>query len=96
MIKVSAQTFATASRRKSDINIGVSDLFDNLHSLLRFYRNNQLSGRHRNNYFLNESAKLRALSTKNVLACQRPVCAYMLTSKRTILSNANSYIIQVC
>ena len=44
MIKVSAQTFATASRRKSDINIGVSDLFDNLHSLLRFYRNNHTVG----------------------------------------------------
>ena len=44
MIKVSAQTFPTASRRKSDINIGVSDLFDYLHSLLRFYRNNHTVG----------------------------------------------------
>ena len=32
MIKVSAQAFFTASRRKSKMNIRVSDLFDNLHS----------------------------------------------------------------
>ena len=33
MIKVSAQTFSTASTSKSEINIRVPDLFDNLHSL---------------------------------------------------------------
>ena len=32
MIKVSTQTFTTASRTKYEINIGVSDLFDNLHT----------------------------------------------------------------
>ena len=40
MIKVSAQTFSAASRRKYEINIRVSDLFDNLHSSLRFFKNN--------------------------------------------------------
>ena len=40
MIKVSAQTFFTASRTKYEINTRVSDLFDNLHSFLRFYKNN--------------------------------------------------------
>ena len=38
MIKVSAQTFPTASRRKSEINIRVSGLYDNLHSFLRSIR----------------------------------------------------------
>ena len=38
MIKVSAETFFTASGRKSEINIRVSDLYDNLHSFLRFIR----------------------------------------------------------
>ena len=33
MIKVSAQTFSIASRSKSEINIRVSGLYDNLHSL---------------------------------------------------------------
>ena len=40
MIKVSAQTFSTSSKTKYEINIRVSDLFDNLHSFLRFYKNN--------------------------------------------------------
>ena len=40
MIKVSAQTFSTASKRKSEINIRVSDLRDNLHNFLRLYKNN--------------------------------------------------------
>ena len=40
MIKVSAQTFSTSSRTKYEINIRVSDLFDNLRSFLRFYKNN--------------------------------------------------------
>ena len=40
MIKVNAQTFSTASRTKYETNIRVSDLFDNLHSFLRFYKNN--------------------------------------------------------
>ena len=40
MIKVSAQTFSTASTIKYEINIRVSDLFDNLHSFVRFYKNN--------------------------------------------------------
>ena len=31
MTKVGAQTFSTASRRKFEINIKVSDLYDNLH-----------------------------------------------------------------
>ena len=30
MNKVGAQTFSTASRRRSEINIKVSDLYDNL------------------------------------------------------------------
>ena len=40
MIKVSAQAFSTASRRKSGINIRVLDLYDNLHTFLRFIKNN--------------------------------------------------------
>ena len=60
MIKVSAQTFSTTSRTKYEINIRVSDLFANLHSFLRFYKNNytitiiiRIIIRHRNKYFLN-------------------------------------------
>ena len=60
MIKVSAQTFSTASRTKYETNIRVSDLFDNLHSFLRFYKNNytirttiRITIRHRNKYCLN-------------------------------------------
>ena len=53
MIKVSAQTFSTTSRRKSEITIRVSDLFDNFHSFFRFYKNNHLSGRHRNKFCRN-------------------------------------------
>ena len=60
MIKVSAQTFSTASRTKYEIHIRVSDLFDNLHSFLRFYKNNYMIRiiirtiiRHRNKYCLN-------------------------------------------
>ena len=56
MIKVSAQTFSTASRTKYEINIRVSDLFDNLHSFFRFYKNNytiRIIIRHRNKYCLN-------------------------------------------
>ena len=40
MIKVSAQTYFTASRRKSEINMRISDLQDNIHTVLRFYKNN--------------------------------------------------------
>ena len=36
MIKMSAQTFSTANRKKSEINIRVSDLSDNLYSFFRF------------------------------------------------------------
>ena len=57
MIKVSAQTFSSASRTKYETNIRVSDLFDNLH---RFYKNNytmriiiRIIIRHRNKYCLN-------------------------------------------
>ena len=53
-----------------------------------------------------ESAKLRALLAKNVLAwrralraymltCQRALRAYVLMCKRTILNNVNSYLIQI-
>ena len=41
MIKVTAQTFSTSSRRKSEINKRVPDLYDNLHSFFRFYKNNK-------------------------------------------------------
>ena len=40
MIKVSAQTFSTASWKKSEINMRLLDLYDNLHTVLRFYQNN--------------------------------------------------------
>ena len=56
MIKVSAQTFFTASKTNYEINIRVSDLFDNLRSFLRFYKNNytiRIIIRHRNKYCLN-------------------------------------------
>ena len=56
MIKVSAQTSSTASRTKYEISTRVSDLFDNLHSFLRFYKNNyaiRIIIRHRNKYCLN-------------------------------------------
>ena len=60
MIKVSAQIFCTASRTKYEINIRVSDLFDNLHSFFRFYKNNYTIRiiirtfiRRRNKYCLN-------------------------------------------
>ena len=60
MIKVSAQTFSTARRTKYEINVRISDLFENLHSFLRFYKNNytiriiiRIIIRHRNKYCLN-------------------------------------------
>ena len=53
MIKVSPQTFSTASRRKSEINIRVSDLYDNFHNFFRFLEIITLSRRYRNNYCLN-------------------------------------------
>ena len=60
MIKVSAQTFSTASRTEYEINIRSSDLYDNLHSFLRFYKNNytiriiiRIIIRHRNKYCKN-------------------------------------------
>ena len=56
MVKVSAQKFATVSRTKHEINIRVSDLFENLHSFLRFYKNNytiRIIIQHRNKYCLN-------------------------------------------
>ena len=40
MIKMSAQTFSTTSRKKSEINMRPSDLYDNLKTALRFYQNN--------------------------------------------------------
>ena len=40
MIKVSAQTFSAASSKKSEINMRLSDLHDNLHTVLRFSKNN--------------------------------------------------------
>ena len=40
MIKVSAQTFSTTSCKNSKINIRPSDLYDDLHTALRFYKNN--------------------------------------------------------
>ena len=59
MIKVRAQIFSTASRTKYEIKIRVSDLFDNLHSFLRFYKNNYTIKiirrtviRHRNKYIV--------------------------------------------
>ena len=58
MIKVSAQTFSTDCRTKFENK--VSDLFDNLYSFLRFYKNNftiriiiRIIIRHRNKYCLN-------------------------------------------
>ena len=53
MIKVRAQTLSTASTRKSEINIRVSDLYDNLHSIFRFIRIIILSRKYGNNYCLN-------------------------------------------
>ena len=57
MIKVSAQTFSTGCRTKFENK--VSDLFDNLYSFLRFYKNNftiriiiRIIIRHRNKYCL--------------------------------------------
>ena len=40
MVKVSAQTFSSATWKKSEINMRLSDLHDNLHTVLRFYKNN--------------------------------------------------------
>ena len=40
MIKVSAQTFFITSLKKPEINMIPSDLYDNLHTALRFYKNN--------------------------------------------------------
>ena len=40
MIKVSAQTFSTASWKKPEINMRPSDLCDNLHTALRIHKNN--------------------------------------------------------
>ena len=42
MIKESAQTFSTTSRKKSEINMRPLDLYDNLHTALRFYKNNYI------------------------------------------------------
>ena len=38
MIKMSAQTFSTTSRKMSEINMRPSDLYDNLYTGLRFYQ----------------------------------------------------------
>ena len=57
-------------------------------------------------YRFKQSAKLRALRAKNVLACQhalrayvltcqRALCANVLVCKRAILNNVNLYIIQI-
>ena len=35
-------------------------------------------------YHLHESAKFRVLCAKNVLACQRALCAYMLLCQRAL------------
>ena len=40
MTKVSGKTFYTANRKNSEISIRVSDLFVNLNSFLRHYKNN--------------------------------------------------------
>ena len=40
MIKMSAQTFSTTIRKKSEIFMRPSDLYDNLYTALRFYQNN--------------------------------------------------------
>ena len=40
MIKVSGKTFSTANRKNFEISIRVSDLFVNLNSFLRYYKNN--------------------------------------------------------
>ena len=53
MIKVSAQTFSKASRRKSEINIRASDLYDNLNTFLKIIRIITLPGRYGKNYCLN-------------------------------------------
>ena len=42
MIKVSGQTFLTASWKKSEINIKISDLYDNVYSVLRFWKNDYI------------------------------------------------------
>ena len=43
MIKMSAQTFSTTSRKMSEINMRPSDLYDNLYTGLRFYQTNLYS-----------------------------------------------------
>ena len=53
MIKVSAQTFSKASRRKSEINIRTSDLYDNLNTFLKIIRIIIRPGRYRKKYCLN-------------------------------------------
>ena len=53
MIKVSVQTLSTTSWKKSEINMRLSDLYGNLHTVLRFIRIIILPGRHRNKYYLN-------------------------------------------
>ena len=50
MIKVNVQTFSAASWRKSEINMRPSDLCDNLHTALRFYKNNYAVWTTRNKY----------------------------------------------
>ena len=40
MIKVSAQTVFTANWKKSELNMKISDLCDNVHTVLRLYKNN--------------------------------------------------------
>ena len=52
MIKVSAQTFFTASWDKSEIIMRISDLCCNVHTVIRFYKNNY-TARQRNKSFLN-------------------------------------------
>ena len=37
MLKVSAETFSTAISKTSEINMRLSDLYDKLHTVLRFY-----------------------------------------------------------
>ena len=41
-----------------------------------------------------ESAKLRALRAKNLLMCQRALCAYVLVCKCAILNKVNYIILK--
>ena len=53
MIKVSAQTLFTASWKKCEINMRISDFYNNIHTVLRSYKNNYTVRTHRNKYCLN-------------------------------------------